>query len=118
MGWGALPHTFRPYDAPYGEQKKWIEAHRQLEELMTPDEITRARASTINAHFTSPQIVRFMWDAAKRLGFSGGALLEPSMGSGNFFGMMPKAIRGKSQAIGNELDPTTFNIAKLLYPAG
>lgn len=117
MGWGALPHTFRPYDAPYGEQKKWIEAHRQLQELMTPDEITRARASTINAHFTSPQIVRFMWDAAKRLGFSGGTLLEPSMGSGNFFGMMPKTIRGKSQAIGNELDPTTFNIAKLLYPS-
>ena len=117
VGWGALPHTFRPYDAPYGEQKKWIEAHRQLQELMTPDEITRARASTINAHFTSPQIVRFMWDAAKRLGFSGGTLLEPSMGSGNFFGMMPKTIRGKSQAIGNELDPTTFNIAKLLYPS-
>jgi N12 class adenine-specific DNA methylase/broad specificity phosphatase PhoE/2'-5' RNA ligase len=117
VGWGALPHTFRPYDAPYGEQKKWIEAHRQLQELMSEDEITRARASTINAHFTSPQIVRFMWDAAKRLGFSGGTLLEPSMGSGNFFGMMPKAIRGKSQAIGNELDPTTFNIAKLLYPS-
>lgn len=117
VGWGALPHAFRPYDSPYGEQKKWIEAHNQLKELMTPDEITRARASTINAHFTSPQITRFMWDAAKRLGFTGGTLLEPSMGSGNFFGTMPKAIRGKSQAIGNELDPTTFNIAKLLYPS-
>lgn len=117
VGWGALQHVFDPYGAPWKEQEKWRAANSKLQEHMSDEEFRAARKSTMNAHYTSPELVRAIWDAAKQMGFKGGTVLETSMGSGNFFGMMPKEIRGKVNAIGNELDPTTYNIAKLLYPS-
>jgi len=95
----------------------WNQAYRDLQELMSDEDMAAARRSTQNAHYTSPQIVRWTWNVLSRMGFKGGVILEPSMGSANFFGMMPKGIRAISQGIGNELDPTTYNIAKLLYPS-
>jgi len=116
VGWGALQNAFDPYKAPWDQQRKWNEAFKQLQEYMTPEEIDAARRSTQNAHYTSPQMVRFTWNLLPRMGFRGGVILEPSMGTGNFFGMMPKGMRTSSQAIGNELDPSTYKIAQLLYP--
>lgn len=117
VGWGALQWVFDPYGAPWKEQEKWRAANTKLLEHMGDEQFRAARKSTMNAHYTSPQIVRTIWDAVKAMGFKGGSVLETSMGTGNFFGMMPKEIRGKVNAIGNELDPTTYNIAKVLYPS-
>lgn len=98
------------------ERERWRAANKKLRELLTPDEYNEAKDSTINAHYTSPELVRFMWDAVKRMGFKSGNVLEPSMGVGNFFGMMPPEIRSKVQAVGNDKDTVTTGIAKLLYP--
>jgi broad specificity phosphatase PhoE len=117
VGWGALQWVFDPYGAPWKEQEKWRAANAKLLEHMGDEQFRAARKSTMNAHFTSPQVVRAIWDAVKAMGFKGGSVLETSMGTGNFFGMMPKEIKGKVNAIGNELDPTTYNIAKILYPS-
>ena len=116
VGWGALSHAFMPYGAPRDEQMKWQKANRELQELLSPDELARAQESTKNAHYTSPELVRFMWDTMQRFGFKAGNVLEPSVGTGNFLGMMPKAIRSKIAAITNELDTVSHGIAKLLYP--
>lgn len=116
VGWGSLQHAFDPYRADYSSRQRFIDANRELTGLLSPDELAAARRSTQNAHYTSPELVRYMWDLAKRFGFDGGNILEPSMGSGNFFGMMPKSIRNNVTAMGNELDPVTSGIAKLLYP--
>lgn len=116
IGWGALSHVFAPWRAPYEQRQKWTEANRKLEALLSEDELAAAKRSTQNAHYTSPEMVRFMWDAMRRMGFKAGTVLEPSMGTGNFFGMMPKSVRGKVIGLGNELDTTTFKIAQQLYP--
>jgi hypothetical protein len=88
-----------------------------LDELLTPAEFKAASGSTVNAHYTSPMVVRAMWDAMRRLGMQGGErVLEPSLGVGNFFGMMPADLRADSPRTGIELDPITGGIAKLLYP--
>lgn len=116
VGWGSLQYPFAPHLAPWDQQKKWGEASKALRELMTPDEFAAASRSTQNAHYTSPEMVRAVWEMMTRMGFKGGNILEPSMGTGNFFGLMPKATRLASHAIGNELDPTTYKIAELLYP--
>jgi N12 class adenine-specific DNA methylase/2'-5' RNA ligase len=117
VGWGALQNVFDPYRSAYNEQKKWIESSRELSELMTEDEFDAARKSTVNAHYTSPEIVRFMWKAMQRIGFKDGQIFEPSMGIGNFLGMMPGAIRRASSVFGNDLDKTSYKIAKYLYPS-
>jgi N12 class adenine-specific DNA methylase len=116
VGWGSLPNIFDPYRVNSNDQPRWRKAQQDLQKLLGPEEYAAARRSTQNAHYTSPEIVRFMWDIAQRLGFKTGNVLEPSMGTGNFFGMMPAGIRGKVNAVGNEMDSTTFGIAKLLYP--
>lgn len=117
VGWGSLPKVFDPYTAPRDEFDKWRRLNEELRGLISPEEFAAARRSTQNAHYTSPTLVRFMWDIMKRFGFKGGNVIEPSMGTGNFFGMMPKALRANTHAIGNELDPTTFAIAQQLYPS-
>lgn len=115
VGWGGLPQAFVRSDGGYS--KGWEREGTELRELLTDEEYSAAEASTRNAHYTSPEIVNAMWDAMRRLGFNGGRLLEPSLGAGNFFGMMPADLRNASSLHGVELDPITGGIAKHLYPA-
>jgi len=117
VGWGALQWAFNYWKAPQAEWDKFRAANQKLRELLTPEQMAAAEATVLNAHYTSPQIARFSWDVAKRLGFKGGTVLESSMGAGIFLGTMPKGLRGSSQMIGNELDPITYGVAKLLYPS-
>lgn len=115
VGWGGIPQAF--YRDNGEVSKGWEKEAAELKELMTPDELAAAAASTRNAHYTSPEIVAAVWDAAKHFGFQGGRVLEPSVGVGNFFGLMPSALRSASQLTGVELDHITGGIAKQLYPA-
>lgn len=105
-GWGALKDILNEYSY-YG---------RQLKGLLTKEEYEAAKLSVLNAHYTSTKVISAMYDAVKRLGFKGGRVLEPSMGTGNFFGTMPKSMARASDLYGVELDSITGNIAKLLYP--
>lgn len=109
VGWGGLDDAFDP------EKKSWAKEYEQLKELLTPEEYAAARASTLNAHFTSPTIIRAMYDALAQMGFTGGRILEPSMGVGNFLGMLPEQMQG-SKLYGVELDSITGRLAKQLYP--
>jgi N12 class adenine-specific DNA methylase/2'-5' RNA ligase len=113
IGWGQFPGLFNERTAA-GEQ--WAEERQALKALLSPEEFRSARGSILNAHYTAPQIVKAMWDIARRLGFRRGRVLEPSMGSGNFFALMPRDIRKHSPIVGIELDKTTGAIAQLLYP--
>ena len=115
VGWGGLPQAFRRSDGTFS--KGWEREGARLEALLSPEHLKAAEASTRNAHYTSPEIVKGMWAALKRMGFDGGRVLEPSMGVGNFFGLMPKELRAASALNGVELDPITGGIAKLLYPS-
>jgi len=112
VGWGALPNIFHPY--PPAE---WRDIAHELRNLLTDDEYDSARGSTPNAHYTSPAVVQAMWRALQRLGLEPGAqVLEPSMGAGHFFGLMPEALLPGAQRTGVELDSLTARIAKQLYP--
>lgn len=111
VGWGALKGVFDP------QNKQWAKQHAELKELLTPEEFAAARASTRNAHFTSQEVVAPMIEGLQRLGFTRGRLLEPSVGTGNFFGMMPARLRGAAELFGVELDPLTAKIAAGLYPS-
>ena len=106
-GWGAVPEVFDDRRAEHA----W--ARDQLASLLTPAELAAARRTTINAHYTDLALVRVIWDAAAKLGFSGGQVLEPGCGSGNFIGLAPDG----AQVTGIELDPVTAAIAAALYPA-
>lgn len=106
-GWGGLPDIFR---------STWRDNARELKTLLSEQEYRDARASTINAHYTSLEIVNAMYDGLARMGLKGGNILEPSMGSGNFFGAMPKSIASKSNLFGVEMDSITGRIAQQLYP--
>jgi adenine-specific DNA methylase len=87
-----------------------------LEQLLTPDELESARATTLNAHYTAPVVVSAMFNALQRLGFSHGRILEPALGLGHFIGLMPDAMRSRSRITGVEIDSVTARLAKLLYP--
>jgi N12 class adenine-specific DNA methylase/predicted kinase/predicted RNA methylase len=106
VGFGALSSVFEKKHVNYAE----------LKELLTEEEYSSARASILNAYYTSAILVNSMYDAVARLGFKGGRILEPSLGSGNFFGLMPASLRNKSQLNGVELDSITSRLAKHLYP--
>lgn len=110
VGWGALKGPFDP------ENKQWSKQHAELKELLTEAEFKAARRSTLDAHYTSPIAVGAMYDAMGRLGFTGGRVLEPSVGSGNFFGLMPRELRNASQLHGVELDALTSKLVSALYP--
>jgi len=111
-GWGAMANAFRPY--PPAE---WQHTAAELRELLTAPEYESARASTPNAHFTSPMVVRAVWQAMLRFGLQPGAqILEPSMGVGHFLGLMPDELLPGSRRTGVELDSITARIAKSLYP--
>ena len=110
VGWGALPQVFDP------RNYEWREARAEVEQLLTPEELEAARASTLNAHYTSPTLVRAMYGALERFGFEQGRILEPACGIGHFIGLMPEAMHRHSTITGVEIDPLTARIAKALYP--
>lgn len=114
VGWGGIPQAF--YRDNNEVTKGWEKEAAELKELMTADELAAAASSTRNAHYTSTEIVQAVWDAVKHFGFQGGRVLEPSLGVGNFYGLMPTALRSASQLTGVELDHITGGIAKQLYP--
>ena len=118
VGWGGLKNAFRVAGAAEGEgiAKGWEKRVAELEGLLTPQELRRARNSTTAAHYTSPTVVKAIWQAVDRLGFAGGSVLEPSVGVGNFIGFMPEAARGKSNVFAVEYDSLTARIAQKLYP--
>jgi N12 class adenine-specific DNA methylase len=111
-GWGALSNVYHPYP-----RSDWQEIAGDVRQLLTPEEYDSARASTPNAHFTSPMVIQAIWSAMERLGLGPGAqILEPSMGVGHFFGLMPEAMLPGCRRTGVELDGITARIAKQLYP--
>jgi len=110
VGWGAMKGPFDP------NNKAWAKQHEELKELLTAEEFRAARASTLDAHYTSPVVVGAMYDALARLGFKSGRVLEPSVGVGNFFGMMPREMRTASHLHGVELDSLTSRLVAALYP--
>ena len=109
VGWGGIPDAFDP------EKPAWALEYAQLKELLTRSEYAAARSSTLNAHYTSPTVIQAIYEAVDRMGFETGNILEPSMGVGNFFGMLPEKMRN-SHLYGVELDPVSGRIAKQLYP--
>ena len=109
VGWGGLADAFDP------DKDSWAREYTQLKELLTPEEYAAARASTLNAHYTSPTVIRAIYDAVEQMGFTTGNILEPSCGVGNFFGMLPESMAG-SKLYGVELDSITGRIARQLYP--
>ena len=109
VGWGGLPDAFDP------DKEEWAEEYAELKGLLAPDEYTSARASTLTAHYTSPTIIKAIYEAMGNLGFREGNLLEPSCGVGNFFGLLPENM-GKSKMYGVELDSISGRIARQLYP--
>ncbi|MEN6585116.1 MAG: N-6 DNA methylase, partial [Sulfuricella sp.] len=102
-----------PFDQ---ENKAWAKQHAELKELLTAEEFRAARASTLDAHYTSPVAVGAMYEALSRLGVKSGRVLEPSVGVGNFFGLMPREMRNASQLHGVELDSLTSRLVAALYP--
>lgn len=114
VGWGGIQSAFERTDG--SANKGWEKQVAELKALLTPEEYAAAAASTRNAHYTSPEIVTGMWKALARLGFAGGRVIEPSVGVGNFFGLMPQDARGASALHGVELDRITSGIATALYP--
>lgn len=110
VGWGGLPDVFDE------SKDNWHGEYLQLKELLTEDEYEMARASTLNAHYTSPTVIKAIYDAVEQMGFTTGNILEPACGTGNFFGMLPESMQG-SKLFGVELDSITGRIAKQLYPS-
>ena len=111
-GWGAMAKVFEAHPP-----REWEKTADELRQLLTTDEYASARASTPNAHFTSPLAISGVWEALERLGVEAGAqVLEPSMGVGHFFGLMPEALAPGARRTGVELDSVTARIARRLYP--
>lgn len=109
VGWGGLADAFDT------DKAGWRVEYDELKGVLTPEEYAAARASTLNAHYTSPTVIRAIYDAVENMGFQTGNILEPSMGVGNFFGMLPESMKS-SRLYGVELDSITGRIAKQLYP--
>ena len=109
VGWGGLADAFDE------NKPNWADEFAELYATLSPEEYAAARASTLNAHYTSPTVIRAIYDAVENMGFRTGNILEPSMGVGNFFGMLPESMES-SRLYGVELDSITGRIAKQLYP--
>ena len=109
VGWGGLADAFD------SNKSGWAKEYAELKELLSEDEYAAARSSTLNANYTSPVVIRSIYDAVEKMGFQSGNILEPSMGVGNFFGMLPDSM-ADSRLYGVELDSITGRIAKMLYP--
>ena len=109
VGWGGLSDAFDP------GKDSWAKEYAELKGLLSEDEYAAARSSTLNAHYTSPVVIRSIYEAVEKMGFRSGNILEPSMGVGNFFGMLPDSM-ANSRLYGVELDSITGRIAQKLYP--
>ncbi|HBF5412404.1 TPA: DEAD/DEAH box helicase family protein [Clostridioides difficile] len=109
VGWGGLADAFDP------DKESWCKEYAQLKELLTPEEYAAVKGSTLNAHYTSPTVIRAIYEAVGRMGFETGNILEPSCGVGNFFGMLPEEMQN-SRLYGVELDSISGRIARQLYP--
>ena len=109
VGWGGLPDAFDP------EKAGWAREYQELKVLLSEQEYEMARASTLNAHYTSPTVIKAIYEAVRGMGFTSGNILEPSMGVGNFFGLLPDEMGG-SRLYGVELDSISGRIAQKLYP--
>jgi N12 class adenine-specific DNA methylase len=109
VGWGGMPQSFDEY------KSDWAKEYRELKEMLTDEEYRAARASTPNAHYTSPEIVSSIWKGLEQMGFKGGRISEPSMGTGIFYGMIPDSIAANSKLFGVELDSISGRISKQLY---
>ena len=109
VGWGGIPEAF---DA---DNSSWIREYKELKAALTDEEYAAARASTLNAHYTSPTVIKAIYEAVGNMGFKTGNILEPSMGVGNFFGLLPESMQN-SRLYGVELDSITGRIAQKLYP--
>ena len=110
VGWGGLKNAFEDF------HDDWKKEFSELKELLTPEEYKLAKASVLNAHYTSPLVIEKMYEALRNNGFTGGKILEPAMGIGNYFGKMPEDIRSSSNLYGVELDDISGRISKQLYP--
>ncbi len=110
VGWGGLPQVFDPYN------NDWSKERTQLETLLSPEEMESARSSTLNAHYTSPTVIRAMYSILEQLGFKHGRILEPACGIGHFVGLLPENIGPKSLVTGIEIDSVSARIARQLYP--
>ncbi len=111
VGWGGIANAFDSRKAD------WSKEYNELKGLLTDEEYRAAKASTMNAHYTSPTVINAIYSVLDNMGFEGGKILEPAMGIGNFFGAMPENIRANSDLHGVELDSVTGRIAKQLYPS-
>ena len=109
VGWGGIPQAFDERNTA------WADEYRELKYTLTPEEYEMARASTLNAHYTSPTVIRAIYSAVEQMGFRTGNILEPSCGVGNFFGLLPETMQN-SRLYGVELDSITGRIAQYLYP--
>ena len=109
VGWGGLPQAFDEAN------EKWAAEYAELNELLTPEEYASARGSTLNAHYTSPTVIQSIYEAVGRMGIQPETVLEPAMGVGNFFGLLPEAMQGAT-LLGVELDSITGRLAGQLYP--
>ncbi|MCX6917458.1 MAG: DEAD/DEAH box helicase family protein [Verrucomicrobia bacterium] len=110
VGWGGLPQVFDEYN------EQWKAERTELESLLTPTELESARATTLNAHYTSPTIIRAMYAALQRFGFEHGRILEPACGLGHFIGLLPDEMHARSRITGIEIDSITARLARRLYP--
>ena len=108
VGWGGIPQAFDE------SNEDWSKEYAELKDLLTEEEYNAARGSTLNAHYTSPTVARAMYDTLGRMGFTTGNILEPSCGTGNFFGVLPESM-SESKLYGVELDSITGRIARQLY---
>ena len=111
VGWGGIANAFD------SRKDDWSKEYNELKNLLTDEEYRAARASTMNAHYTSPTVIKAIYNGLANIGFEGGKILEPAMGTGNFFGAMPDTVRSNSELYGVELDSITGRIAKQLYPS-
>ncbi len=109
VGWGGISMAFEPF------RENWTEEYKELKELLTEDEYASASASVLNSHYTPPEVIETVYKGLENLGFAGGRILEPSMGVGAFFGMLPESMED-SKLYGVELDSVSGRIAKQLYP--
>jgi len=109
VGWGGLADAFDP------NKDNWAKEYTELKGMLSEDEYAAARGSVLNAHYTSPTVIRAIYDAVEKMGFRSGNILEPSMGVGSFFGMLPDTMQD-SRLYGVELDSITGRIAQKLYP--
>jgi SAM-dependent methyltransferase len=110
VGWGGLPQVFDTWN------EEWRAERERLEALLTAEELDSVRATTLNAHYTAPAVIRAMYTILQRLGFEHGRILEPACGLGHFIGLMPEAMHARSRITGIEIDSVTIRLAKFLYP--